>query len=395
MSSRPLKIGTCGRMFPPIDDALASIPRLEAAGWDFINFPDQLPGTHPPGMLKTPVTAADPAAPCGMYNDVWYGSFEMCTAAAVLTKDLEILLAVVDPLRRSPSLMAQEMATLNHISKGRVAFAIGSGEAKQFEPYGEKRVKPLGKLEETVRVWNALWESGDKPVSRNSEFWPLTNARFPLPQYEGKNPQTLIVGGTEKLLTLAGELCDGWLTFMPGGTIDDIDLLAQQIDSVKAAATRAGKDPEELRFACQIFASIAETDDEAWEFARRGPVGWLGVIGASIAGGAAWKKWGYEHPFGDFNWAKDSMDVTQISAAQALAMVEKVPDEVLHHSCVWGAPKRVAQRLQTYVDAGINEISLFNFAASAEPEHGAKWDALASDIMVRLGHAPLTAAASA
>ena len=89
------------------------------------------------------------------------------------------------------------------------------------------------------------------------------------------------------------------------------------------------------------------------------------------------------------------MDVTQISAAQALAMVEKVPDEVLHHSCVWGAPKRVAQRLQTYVDAGINEISLFNFAASAEPEHGAKWDALASDIMVRLGHAPLTAAASA
>jgi phthiodiolone/phenolphthiodiolone dimycocerosates ketoreductase len=377
-------------MFPPIDDALASIPRVEAAGWDFINFPDQLTGTHPPGMLRTPITAEDPSAPRGMYNDIWYGSFEICAAAAVLTSDLEILLAVVDPLRRSPSLMAQEMATLNHLSKGRIAFAIGSGEAKQFEPYGEKRVKPLAKLEESVRIWKALWESDGQPISRDSEFWPLTNARFPVPQFDAKNPQILIVGGTDKLLTLAGEECDGWLTFMPGGTMDDTDLLAQQIQTVKAAARGAGRDPDELRFACQIFASVAETDGEAWDLARRGPVGWLGVIGASIAGGAAWKKWGYEHPFGDFNWAKNSMDVTQISAAQALALVEKVPDEVLDHSCVWGSPERVAHRLQTYVGAGVTEIALFNFAAAAEPEYGAKWDALASDVMVRLGHAPLT-----
>lgn len=386
--TRQLKVGICGRMFPPAQDAIASIPRVEALGWDFINYPDQLSGTHPTGMLQTPALAGDPSAPSGMYSDIWLGSFEMCTAAAVLTERLEIMLAVVDPLRRSPALMAQEMATLNHLSKGRITFALGSGEAKQFEPYGETRVKPIGKLEESIRTFKAMWESGGQPISRESEFWPLKNAVFPIPQYQGRNPELLMVGGSEKLLRLTGELCDGWLTFMPGGTMDDVGLLADMISAVKAAASDAGKDPEQMRFVAQVFASIAETDERAWELARKPPVGWLGVIGAAIAGGAAWKKWGYEHPFGDFNWAKD-MDITKVTAEQAAQLVESVPDGVLDHTCVWGSPERVAARLQTYVDAGINEISLFNFAAAAEPEHAAQWSTLGSDIRERLGVAPL------
>src|SRR5581483_4361569 len=135
-----MRFGLCGQMFPPADDAIASVQRAERLGWDFINYPDQLSGTHPLGMLKPPVPSADPAAPSGMFSEVWYGSMEMCAAAAAVTSEIELLLAVIDPLRRSPALMAQEMATLMHLSEGRISFALGSGEAKQFEPYGEKRV---------------------------------------------------------------------------------------------------------------------------------------------------------------------------------------------------------------------------------------------------------------
>ena len=386
--ARRLKVGICGRMFPPADDAMASIPRVEALGWDFINYPDQLSGTHPTGMLRTPVLPHDPSAPAGMYSDIWFGSFEMCAAAAALTDTIDIMLAVVDPLRRSPALMAQEMATLHHLSNGRVTFALGSGEAKQFEPYGETRVKPIGRLEESIRTFKALWESSGQPISRESEFWPLTNAVFPIPQYQLRNPELLMVGGSDKLLRLTGELCDGWLTFMPGGTMDDVGLLAEMISAVKVHAANAGKDPEQMRFVAQVFASIAATDARAWELARKPPVGWLGVIGAAIAGGDAWKKWGYEHPFGEFNWAKD-MDITKVTAEQAAQLVDRVPDEILDHTCVWGSPERVAARLQTYVDAGINEISLFNFAAAAEPDHALEWNRLGSEIRQRLGVSPL------
>jgi phthiodiolone/phenolphthiodiolone dimycocerosates ketoreductase len=385
---RQLKVGLCGRMFPPAREALAAAERAEALGWDFINYPDQLSGTHPTGLLQVPVAGGDPTAPTGMYSDVWYGSFEMCAATAALTRDIEIMLAVVDPLRRSPALMAQEMATLQHLSGGRMTFALGSGEAKQFEPYGETRTKPIGRLEESIRVFKALWESGGKPISRRSEFWPLTNAVFPIPQLDAGNPDLLIVGGTQRLLQLAGEHCDGWLTFLPGGTMDDVGLLADTISVVKSAAAIAGRDPDNLRFVAQVFASIGETDDQAWEMARMPPVGWLGVIGASIAGSDAWKKWGYDHPFGDFNWAKD-MDITRVTATQAAQLVERVPDEILDHACVWGSPARVAARLQTFVEAGITEISLFNFAASADPQHALKWHGLASEIRTRLGVTPL------
>jgi alkanesulfonate monooxygenase SsuD/methylene tetrahydromethanopterin reductase-like flavin-dependent oxidoreductase (luciferase family) len=170
--------------------------------------------------------------------------------------------------------------------------------------------------------------------------------------------------------------------------MDDAELLAQMIAAVKKSAAESGRDPESLRFVAQVFTSIADTDERAWELARQAPVGWLGVVGASIAGGAAWKKWGYEHPFGDFNWAKD-MDITMVTDEQARELVAAVPDEILEHSCIWGSPERVANRLQPFVDAGINEISLFNFAAAGEPEHAVQWEAVASDVRQRLGCKPL------
>lgn len=383
-----VKIGLCGQMFPPMDAALESARRAEQMGWDFINYPDQLSGTHPLGMLKPPVPAADPGAPSGMYSEAWFGSFEMCSAAAAVTEEIEIMLAVVDPLRRSPALMAQEMATLAHLSEGRTTFALGSGEAKQFEPYGEKRVKPIAKMEETVRIFRALWNSGGAPVSRESEFWPLTNAVFPIPLHGGREPEILVVGGTERLFKFAGEECAGWLTFLPGGCMDDLEMLKGMIDAVKAFAAAAGRDPADLRFVAQVFFVLAETDEEAWELLKTPNAGWLGVIGASIAGGAAWKKWGYEHPFGDFNWARD-MDITLVSDAQAAELVGSIPDEVLDHSAVWGSPAKVAARLQEFIDVGINEISLFNFAGACDPEYASHWDALSSDLIERLGHAPL------
>ena len=138
-----VKFGVFGTMFPPMDKALESMQRAEREGYDFIDFPDQLMSTHPLGMLKSPVAASDPGSPSSFYSEIWYGSMEMCAAAAVLTEQVEILLAVIDPLRRSPAVMAQEMMTLQHMAKGRMTFAIGAGEQKQFEPFGESRDKPF------------------------------------------------------------------------------------------------------------------------------------------------------------------------------------------------------------------------------------------------------------
>src|ERR1700747_1617377 len=109
-----VKFGLIGAMYPPMGRALESIPRAEQLGWKFIDFPDQITSTNPSGMLKPPASASDPGAPTSFFSDGLSGWTDMCAPAAVLSSEIESLLAVIDPLRRSPAVMAQEMMTLQH-----------------------------------------------------------------------------------------------------------------------------------------------------------------------------------------------------------------------------------------------------------------------------------------
>jgi len=387
--SNPVKFGLIGAMYPPMDKALESIPRAEGLGWQFIDFPDQITSTNPRGMLTNPVSASDPGAPTSFFSDTFFGSMEMCAAAAVLTTEMEILLAVIDPLRRSPAVMAQEMMTLQHMSNGRMSFAIGAGEEKQFGPYGEARVKPFSRLEEAVHTWRALWDSNGEPVSRESEFWPLTDAVFPIPTHAAGPPELLFVGAGDRIQRLAATVGNGWLTYLPGGSGNDNVAMKALIDNIKERAQAAGRDPAELRFNAQVVTVLAEDDDTAWKLARHPNPGWIAIAAASIDSAKTWEKWGYEHPLGaDFNWARD-VNVNIVTKAQAEEMTAKIPDEVTDFALVWGGPDRVAQRVQEMIDAGINEVSFFNMAASAEPEYAVHWDGQISRVMALLGGAPL------
>jgi phthiodiolone/phenolphthiodiolone dimycocerosates ketoreductase len=390
MSSR-LQFGTMGRCYPPMEHALDAMQVAEAQGWDFINFPDQLPSTHPEGMLPGSVAPADDESILvSSHSAQWYGSFELLTAASVLTSTAGLQTAVVDPLRRSPAVFAQEAVTISHISKGRATWAIGSGEAKQFEPYGEVRTKPAARMIEAVRVMHALWDSGGKPVSRASEFWPLDEATFPLPLYGGKKPSTLVVGGGPKMEELAGELCDGWMTYLPGGVADDPEHLAQVISAIKAVAVNAGRDPESLRFHAMVLVCVAETDDLAWKYARHPALAWSSIWAAGVQSGSLWKQWGFEHPFGDAaSWPKD-MKVTGIPREMLDGLSDLVPEEVTDRTLVWGTPERVANRLKPFVDAGITELSFDNELPWADRGYGAHWSPLVSDVIVRLGGKPLS-----
>jgi len=386
---KQVKFGMMGRSFAPMDRALETIRKAEAQGWDFIDFADQIQSTHPLGMLPHPTPAGHDDTLVSAYGEHWFGSFEMMAAAAVLTSDIEVHIGVVDPLRRSPAVFAQEAVTISHMAKGRSAWCVASGEAKQFEPYGEKRTKPNARLDEAIRTMNALWASEGKPVSRESEFWPLTDATFPLPLYENRKPRIYAVGGTESLVDLAGELCDGWMTALPPGTGGDLDRLAGMISGVKSAAVKYDRDPAALDFNAMVLCCLAETDEKAWELARHPVSAWMTIAAASIDSAATWAKLGFENPLGgDYNWSKD-LRVTMLSGDAASRLADSVPEEMTDLAWVWGNPERVAAKVQKYIDAGHNYISFVNYAAMVEPEYGAKWTELISDVIVRLGGKPL------
>jgi phthiodiolone/phenolphthiodiolone dimycocerosates ketoreductase len=389
--STRVRFGVMGQMFPPIEHCLQSMQRAEAAGWDFIDFPDQIQSTHPLGMLKNPQPQSDPSLPTSLWHDAWYGSMEMCSVASVLTSKIGIFLGVIDALRRSPAVMAQEMATISELSKGRARFAIAAGEEKQFQPYGEDRSKPFSRLEEAVRTWYALWEAGHGAVNRESEFWPLTDAIFPLSPTLNYKPSILMVGGGERITSLAGELTDGWMTYLPGGVGNDVDKLRETIRKIKDKAAAAGRDPEALTFNAQVVLALGEDDEQGWELSRHPNNGWLAITAASIDSSNTWQRLGYEHPFGKFSWSKDVRATLSNPAAMA-EIANDVPEKMTDVSIVWGGPERVADRLVPFIEAGVNEISFFNMAASIDPETGLRWETLISQVMRSLGHPGLTTA---
>src|SRR5206468_3227304 len=135
----------------------------------------------------------------------------------------------------------------------------------QFEPYGEQRTKPFTRLEEAVHTWIALWESGGEPISRESEFWPLRDAVFPIPMPESGRPDLLFVGAGDRIKRLAGAVGEGWLTYLPGGSGNDNLAMKGLIDDIKQTAADAGRDPDALRFNAQVVTVLAEHDAKAWE----------------------------------------------------------------------------------------------------------------------------------
>ena len=385
-----LKMGLLAPAYPPFAAALDAVRRAEMAGWDFVDYPDQMVSTNPYGQLAVrPVPVGDPSLPSGFFTDQWLGSLEMCAAAAVVTERIPIILGVIDPLRREPSVMAQEMLSLAHMSGGRMTFAIGSGEAKQFKQYGISREKPITRTIEAIATWRALWAFDGTPINRDSAFYPLTNAIFPLADARIPAPDLLAVGAGPKIFELAGGVCDGWLTYLPGGLADDYSLIAQAIAAIKAIAHQNGRHPDTVRFNAMINICLAETDEKAWELVRHPISGWVAMAAAGINSGETWTRLGYENPLGkDFLWSRD-MDPLLVPASDVPAIAEHVPDEIADSVYVWGSPQRCAARIQKMVDAGINEICLMNVGAGADPEHAASFPELASEIRTRLGLNPL------
>ena len=383
-----MRFGTFGQVYPPATQSVQVAKLAEKQGWDFIAYPDQMGSTHPEGVVPDSVAPSpSEATVTGGLANRWFGPFPLMAATGMATTTIELQCAVIDPLRRSPSVFAQEAVTIDHLTGGRASFCIGSGEEKQFEPFGERRTKPAERMREAIRVMHALWDSPCAPVSRESEFWPLKDAVFPLPLYGGLKPHVLVVGGGTAIYELAGELCNGWYTFLPGS--GDPEAIRAAVTAVKASTERVGRDPDELRFGALVLLSLAENDEIAWKFARTPPLAWASCWTSGIQSGQTWKQWGFEHPFGDeASWPKN-MKVGTMPLELINSLPERVPDEVTDRTIIWGGPQQVADRIQPYLDAGINEVTFLNMISWPDPAYGSHFAQHASEVITLLGGKPL------
>jgi probable F420-dependent oxidoreductase len=135
--------------------------------------------------------------------------------------------------------LAKEIATLDHLTNGKVELGIGVGWLKEeFEALGVPWERRGARTDEYVEALHAVWSGTDIEFHGEFvDFEPLTCT--PRPKQE--RIPILVGGDTPAAIRRAAKLADG---YYPG--TGDFNELQQLIQAVRQAAETNDRDPSEI-----------------------------------------------------------------------------------------------------------------------------------------------------
>lgn len=118
--------------------------------------------------------------------------------AAARTERVGLGTAVLLPALRQPVVLANELATLDHLSRGRLILGVapgwgGAGYDAEAAAVGRENRTRARRLEEHLEVWRQLW-SGRPVTFRGSDFELAGHSIGPLPWTE-HGPPVLVTAG--------------------------------------------------------------------------------------------------------------------------------------------------------------------------------------------------------
>lgn len=212
--------------------AADEIPELDG-GWLFDHF--------------YPIMTDNPAGPC----------FEGWTALAYLaavTERLRLGLMVSGNTYRHPALLANMIATIDVMSKGRLEIGLGAAwNAAEHEAYGID-FPPLGKrmdaLDEACQVIDSLLT---KPVSDFAGVHYRLKGAFcePKPVQKPRPPLVIGGGGERRTLRIAAKYADQWN--FPGRTADE---LRTKLAVLHQHCADVGRNPAEIEVSVHLFEPL-------------------------------------------------------------------------------------------------------------------------------------------
>jgi phthiodiolone/phenolphthiodiolone dimycocerosates ketoreductase len=265
---------------------------------------------------------------------------------------LRMGVGVTDASRRNPAVTAQAAATLHLITRGRGVLGIGVGEREGNEPYGVDWTKPVARFEEAVATIRALWNSGGELVSRESPYFPLRNALFDLPPYQGKWPEIWIAAHGPRMLRATGRYADAWFPAHAKGPED----YARGLEAVRTAASDAGRDPMSITPAIWLFVVTGRSREEVDEVLESEAARAF----ALNAPAEVWASHGVEHPLGaDFSGAQDFLPQT-LDEQTVLSYTRRVPVSLMKDGLLNGTPQEVVEQAAEWRDHGLRYLVVAN-----------------------------------
>jgi alkanesulfonate monooxygenase SsuD/methylene tetrahydromethanopterin reductase-like flavin-dependent oxidoreductase (luciferase family) len=317
-------------------------------GW-YHEFHRQVPGQSDADAFAMGLDQLVAAEEWGL-DAVWLAEIHQQAARSVMSAPLMVLASVASRTTRlklgtgvqvlpltHPLRLAEETATLDQISRGRLLMGVGrSGNPRAYAAYGVPYSESRERFYETLEVLKLAWTQ--ESFTFHGKYHHFDGARAVPRPFQSPHPPITIAGASEDTFPMLGTLGYPLFVAVRSGSLGG---LAPDLAAYRAASKAAG---HATRGAVHLRLSlhVADTDRQAQAEAHE-----------SIMAG-------YQKLSGQLEGNPNARRRAEIESAMKMTY-----DDILRDKVVVGAPDTVAARLSQLQDElGIDGIlAELNFGA--------------------------------
>src|SRR6266545_8332172 len=205
-------------------------------------------GASQPSAFRDVFELADRAEAWGV-DCLWLGEIHFTPVRSVISASLQVASAIASRTRRlrvgtavqvlplnHPLRIAEEVATVDHISEGRFEFGIGrSGVVRSYDTYGVPYGQSQARFREALEIIRWAWKG--EPFSYEGEFYRVDNATVAPRPYQVPHPPIRMAATSDETFPAAGRM---GLPIFIGLRATEIPDLQAQLAPYRAAWREAG-----------------------------------------------------------------------------------------------------------------------------------------------------------
>ena len=252
-------------------------------------------------------------------------SLNLLTWIGARTKTLRLGTAVMVLPWHNPVLLAEQIATLDLLSDGRVDAGIGKGyRQREFEGFSVPIEESDARFVECLEVMMKAWTS-DTPWSHKGTYWQYDDIVVEPPSVQKPHPKLWMGAGSPRSITQVTDYGFGMLL----GQYDSFETIVEEVNLFKSLVEAKGETFDPMRVGVARSVNIVDTKAE-----------YDAAVDARMAGRRRTQNLAQRPDF------EDTREIAELGT-------------------IYGTPDQVAEKIQDLKDAGIEYI-LLNCPAGIE-----------------------------
>ena len=252
-------------------------------------------------------------------------SLNLLTWIGARTKTLRLGTAVMVLPWHNPVLLAEQIATLDLLSDGRVDAGIGKGyRQREFEGFSVPIEESDARFVECLEVMMKAWTS-DTPWSHKGTYWQYDDIVVEPPSVQKPHPKLWMGAGSPRSITQVTDYGFDMLL----GQYDSFETIVEEVNLFKSLVEAKGETFDPMRVGVARSVNIVDTKAE-----------YDAAIDARMAGRRRTQNLAQRPDF------EDTREIAELGT-------------------IYGTPDQVAEKIQDLKDAGIEYI-LLNCPAGIE-----------------------------